>query len=125
MRYVKVIVRRDESNSIPAHVGAWEVPVMEAVHGEEKLTVGETVDFETRPWPEDAKSEFSRLAALYGRTGSGDAAVSYVERVYGSGSTGVKALAAAIADARKAAEPKAKRGRPSKAAEDLVGAASA
>lgn len=124
MRYVKVNVRRDESADIPVHVAPWEVPVMEAVHGEDRLTIGETVDFPNREWPDDAKSEFSRLGALYGRTGGGDNDQSWVERAYGSGSTGVKALEKAMAEARKAPKPKAakpKAAKPKAAAADLIG----
>ncbi len=118
MQYVKVTILRDESASIPAHIGAWELPVLEALYGEEKLEVGEKVTFESRPWPEDVKGEFARLGQLYGVTGSGDNAQTWVERVYGTGSAGIKALGAAIAEARKSAE---KGSRRKKVAADLIG----
>lgn len=121
MHYVKVNVRRDELTEMAIHVATWEVPILEGKHGEERLTIGETVEFKTRPWPTDARSEFERLNRLYGVTGAGDNAMTFAERVYGTGSIGVKALERAIAEAREAAEgPAKKRGRPAKAA-DLVG----
>lgn len=124
MQYIKVNVRRDESADIVEFIGAWEVPVMEAVQGE-RVTVGEAGEFEGRPWPEDAKSEFVRLEQKYGRTGGGDNDPSFVERVYGIGSAGVKALGEAIKAARKAGEKAARKGAkkpPAAAAADLVGA---
>jgi hypothetical protein len=122
MHYTKVNINRDETTMLVVHVGAWEVPVLEAKHGEERLSVGELAEFKGRPWPENARSEMQRLNQLYGKTGAGDEAPTFAEKVYGSGSAGVKALEAAIRDARSKAEPVKKRA--SKGA-DLVGAASA
>ncbi len=133
MHYVKVTVSRDETASMVLHVGAWEAPILEAKHGEERLAIGELKEFKTREWPTDARSEMQRLNQLYGRTGSGDNAPTFAETVYGQGSVGVKALGAAMAQARKDAEGPAKRpakravGRPRKGdtgkPSDLVGAA--
>ncbi len=122
MHFVKVEVRRNPTTHITVHVGAWEVPVMEQKHGAERLSVGETVDFPKRDWPTDAASEMQRLNRLYGRTGSGDNAATFAEQVYGPGSAGLKALAAAIKEARSAAEKPKRRG---KATEDLVGSKTA
>lgn len=114
MRYTLVTVTRDETSSMPIHVGVWEVAVLEAKHGEERISVGETVDFKDRPWPEDARSEMQRLNQLYGVTGAGDGAPTFAEKVYGSGSAGVKALEKEIKAARKKAGD---------LGEDLVGTA--
>ncbi len=87
------------------------------------LTIGELVEFKQREWPSNPRSEMQRLNQLYGRTGSGDEAPTFAERVYGQDSIGIKALTAAIAEARQTAEGTAKRGRgrPPKD-DDLVGA---
>lgn len=122
MHFTKVTINRNETTSLVIHVGAWEVPVLEAKHGEERITVGELVEFKNRPWPEDARSEMQRLNQLYGVTGAGDNASTFAEKVYGQGSAGVKALGAAIKTARAEAEPKRKAAAKK---EDLVGAASA
>jgi len=118
MHYAKVTVNRDETASMTVHVGAWEIPVLEAKHGHEdgKVVVGELVDFPKRPWPENAASEMQRLNKLYGVTGSGDNAPTFAEQVYGMGSQGVKALGKAIAEAKAEAEPKRKQARAEKVA---------
>lgn len=127
MHFTLVNIHRDETASLPVHVGAWEVPVLQEKHGEERITVGELKEFPARAWPTDAASEMDRLVKLYGSKGSGEAATPYAHIVYGSGSRGVKALAAAIKEAIDAATPKAARkaGRPRKSAAaagaDLVG----
>lgn len=122
MHYTQVTIARDETTSMSVLVGAWEVPILQAKHGEERIEVGELKEFKSREWPQDARSEMQRLNQLYGVTGSGDNAVSFAERIYGGGSVGVAALARAIEVARAAAEPKQKRGRKTS---DLVGAATA
>jgi hypothetical protein len=124
MHYRQVTFQRDETTSMPTLVGDWEVPILEAKHGEERLTVGELKAFENRPWPEDAKSEMQRLNMAYGNAISGDNPQTWAERVYGVGSQGVRNLESAIAAARAAAEgPAPKRGRPRKAEADpdLIG----
>lgn len=121
MQYVKVNILRDETAAVSVYVGAWEVPVLELKHSEERITLDGTVDRPNRPWPEDARSEMQRLSTLYGLKGSGDDAMSYAERVYGEGSMGVKRLAEAIEKAKLAAEgEKPKKARSQKAAA-LVG----
>ncbi|MES2091335.1 MAG: hypothetical protein V4532_15365 [Pseudomonadota bacterium] len=115
MQFRKVNILRDETTSILHLVAEWELPLLEAKHGDERLTIGELVEAKNREWPMDAKSEFNRLAQLYGMTGSGDNAQSFVERAYGPGSVGVKALERAMADAR--GDKKAR-----KRTEDVIGA---
>lgn len=123
MHYTKVTIQRDETTSMEILVGAWEVPILEAVHGAERMTVGDTREVKNRAWPDNAASEMQRLNKLYGTTGAGDNAQTYAETVYGAGSRGIKALEKAIAEARAEAEAEApKRGRPRKS-EDLVGEA--
>jgi hypothetical protein len=116
MQFRKVNILRDETTSILHFVAEWELPILEAKHGEERLTVGDSVEAKNREWPTDAKAEFARLGTLYGMTGSGDNAQSFVERVYGGGSVGVKNLERAMAEARGAKKAK------SKTSGDLIGA---
>ncbi len=66
MQYRKVNVLRDETTTINVLIAEWEVPLMEAKHGEDRITTGELVDVKNREWPVDAKSEFNRLVQLYG-----------------------------------------------------------
>ncbi len=123
MHFRKVNIHRDETASMEVQVGDWEVAILEAKHPEGAVTVGELVERENRPWPDDARSEMQRLKRLYGMTGSGDEALSWAERVFGAGSAGVRSLEAAIKAAIKEA-PKPKKA-PKGKADDLVGAASA
>jgi len=115
MQFRKVNILRDETTSILSLVADWEVPLLEAIHGEERLSIGELVEAQGREWPTDARGEFQRLGALYGVTGSGDNALSFVERVYGAGSIGVKNLERAMAEARGGK-------RKQKGSEELIGA---
>ncbi len=115
MHFRKVNILRDESTTILHLAPEWEIPLLEAKHGEERMVVGELVEAKNREWPMDAKSEFARLTQLYGMTGSGDNAQSFAERVYGGGSVGVKNLDRAMTEARNAKKPKA-------ASKDLIGA---
>ncbi len=100
MQFRKVKILRDETTVIDSVVADWETPILEAKHGEDRLTVGELVEVKNREWPMDAKAEFARLTQLYGMTGSGDNAQSFAERVYGGGSLGVKNLERAMTEAR-------------------------
>jgi hypothetical protein len=121
MHFRAVIIVRDELTHIPAMVGDWEVPIIMAKHGEEKVIVGELKEFKRRQWPTDVRSELQRLSKAYGTTGSGDNAPSFAEAVYGSGMRGVQALDAAIKAAQATANPK-KAKADKKGADDLVGA---
>jgi len=116
MQFRKVNTLRDETTSILHLVAEWELPILEAKHGEERITVGELVEAKNREWPTDPKAEFARLTQVYGSTGSGDNALSFAERVYGAGSMGVKNLDRAMAEARGAKKAK------SKTSGDLIGA---
>ena len=115
MRFRKVNILRDETTAILHLVAEWEIPLLEAKYGDERLSLGELVEAKNREWPMDAKSEFQRLASQYGRTGTGDNALSFVERVYGGGSVGVKNLERAMKEARASKPGKSK-------AEDVIGA---
>ncbi len=149
MHYQQVLVTRNETTSMEVLVGPWELPILEAIHGDERMAIGELRDYPRRPYPDDARSEMQRLSKLYGSTGAGDNSPTHAERVYGTGTAGVRALHEAIERAKaeaaalgkggtETAAPAApavapKRGRPARAAkaalapdaEDLVGAPAA
>lgn len=120
MHFRKVEVLRDETAKLVIHVGDWEVPVLEAKHGSEKIAVGELVDFPKRPWPENAGSEMARLNKLYGVTSAADNAPTYAEKAYGDGRMGVERLAEAMKAAKAAGEKLAKKAEK-QSSKDLVG----
>lgn len=121
MRYIQISVLRNETATMTSYVAPWELPVMESLHGEERLTIGEPKDFPHRQWPTDAASEMQRMAKLYGKRGTGDDAMSHAERAYGQGSLGVKALKKAMAEAQKEAEAEDKPVKRSRKTADLIG----
>lgn len=99
MRYIEVLVNRDERLSIPRQVPAWEVPVLRLVHGEEKIEEREYIDVPQRDYP-DAGDEFNRLVQRYGEDVATE--TPFVAMVYGHAPRGVQALAEAIQKERDA-----------------------
>ena len=93
MKVLVVNVRLSELHTQQLEVGAWEVPVIEAVHGSADVeVVGELVDDRTIP---EAVDEFQRLLNRY----KGDpeqGGEPYVVQVYGQHRAGVESLARAI-----------------------------
>ncbi len=97
MRFVQVLVERNEHLAIPREVAPWEVPVLQAVHTPEKVKVMGVVNHERlkdRPYP-DAEMELERLERKYGRDVDTDDKP-FVFAVYGQGPLGVAALRKAI-----------------------------
>lgn len=99
MRFVNVLVIRDERLSMPRYVGAWEIPVLQVVHGVDKVEVNgkDFIDVD-RELP-DPTAEFDRLSRRYGddeKTG-----VSHVSMAY-AGARGVEDLAHAIVKSQPA-----------------------
>lgn len=123
MRYIQISVLRNETATMTSYVAPWELPVLESLHGRERLTVGEPKDFPARAWPSDAESEMQRMAKLYGKRGTGDDALSHAERAYGQGSRGISALAKTMAEAQAEAEgkPAQRKTAKRKASEELLG----
>jgi hypothetical protein len=121
MHFRKVEVLRDETAKLVIHVGDWEVAVLEAKHGAEKIAVGELVDFPKRPWPGDPRSEMARLNKLYGVTSAADNAPTFAEKAFGDGRNGLERLAEAMKAARAAGEKLAKKAEK-QSPKDLVGA---
>lgn len=99
MRRVNVLVERDERLSIPTAVGAWEVPILEYIHGKEKVIVGDSFTDEG-DFP-NAEVEFDRLSRRYGEDIKAEKP--FVSLVYGQPPIGVRELARAI-EAEKAAD---------------------
>ena len=98
-KYSRIQVNRSETTTFAIDVAPWEVPIVAAVNGEDRvLVVGETPV--KKPLP-DAAVEFDRLIAKYKiNTENGQ---TWAETVYGVGGRGVSALAAEIAKARQVA----------------------
>jgi hypothetical protein len=110
MRYVRVKVKRDTNTVHNSLVSPWEVPVLEYIFEDGNVEELEEHEENAREYP-DAPAEFGRLVKAYGadpKTG-----IPYVVSTYGDGRTGVKALAAAIDEAKKA-DPSAGNPKPSK-----------
>lgn len=100
MQYVEVLVERDERLSVPKIVPAWVVPVLGAIHSEEKVTVvREHVEIDREPV--DATQEFERLELCYGPKEG----IPFVAQIYGNGPLGVKQLQRAIDEASAATLP--------------------
>lgn len=98
-KYARVQVEISEVTKHVVDVTPWEVPILAAIHGDERVTViGETPVWKPFPPPE---AEFDRLALKY--KADNDSGVEYVAAVYGVGQRGIQTLAAEIDKARAAA----------------------
>lgn len=78
----RVPIRRDMAETLLVEVGEHEIPILVAVHGEEKVKTGQidaTVDEMTI---EDPRVEYERLVRLYGD--NADTRRAYVDEAYGS-----------------------------------------
>lgn len=100
MRMVNVLVERSEHLAIPRAVGAWEVPVLELVHGTDKVRVLDTVTEVNRELP-DPLAEFERLERRYGR--DEESGRSWVSQAY-AGARGINDLERAMQDSQAAVE---------------------
>lgn len=98
-KYVRVQLNRSETTVFTLEVAPWEVAVLGAVNGDDRITViGETPVSKMLP---DPSLEYDRLAAKYKHDpASGQ---DYVAMVYGVGQRGVDALAKEIEKAKVAA----------------------
>lgn len=96
MRYVRVLVERDERLKIPKVVAPWVVPILAFIHGEEKVIVTQEdiiIDHEAP----DAASEYDRLQRCYGADVKTEK--HFVAEIYGQPPRGVKELQRAIDEA--------------------------
>lgn len=99
-KVLKVKVRRSPQHVQHVEVPAWELPVLQAVHGAGVTVEGER--FLARELP-DADTEFSRLSRRYKHPESSPEAP-YVSQVYGAFGPGVMKLRDEIARAAPKAE---------------------
>lgn len=98
-KYSRVNINRSETAVHVIDVPPWEVPVLAAVHGDDRVTViGETVVKKPFPAPE---VEYDRLAMKY-KTNN-ESGTDFVAEVYGVGQRGIQTLAAEIDKARQVA----------------------
>lgn len=98
-KYARVNLNRSETTTFTIDVAPWEIPVLAAVNGEDRvIQIGETPVTKSLP---DAAVEYDRLATKYkSDPASGQ---EYVASVYGVGQRGVAALAKEIEKARLSA----------------------
>jgi hypothetical protein len=98
-KYARVNINRSETAVHVIDVPPWEVPVLAAVHGDDRVTViGETPVKKPFPPPE---VEFDRLVLKY--KADNETGMDYAAAVYGVGQRGIQTLAAEIDKARAAA----------------------
>jgi hypothetical protein len=95
-KYARVQLNRSETTTFALDVPPWEVAVLAAVNGEDRVQViGETPV--NKPLPDPA-AEFDRLVTKY--KADNESGQDYVSLVYGVGQRGVSALKAEIDKAR-------------------------
>lgn len=98
-KYARVQIDRSETTTFSIDVAPWEVPVLAAVNGGDRIRViGETPVSKSLP---DPAAEYDRLVTKYKIDTSNG--VEYVASVYGVGMRGVEALAKEIKKAKAAA----------------------
>jgi hypothetical protein len=103
LKYISAKIRLSELHAQNVAIPAWELPILQAVHGAGVSEVGELeVD---RPAPE-AADEFQRLAMKY-RHPENSPESPFVAQVYGAFGPGISRLAQEIE--RAVIKPKAKR----------------
>jgi hypothetical protein len=99
-KYTRVQLNRSETTVITLDVPPWEVAVMAAANGEDRVQIiGETPVNKMLP---DPGAEYDRLATRYKH--GGDTETPYVAAVYGLGQRGVDQLAKEIYKAQDAAQ---------------------
>ena len=99
-KYTRIQINRSETTTITKDVAPWEVAVVAAVNGGDRiLEIGETPVNRALP---DAAVEYDRLVAKY--KSDPNTGIEYVASVYGTGRRGVEALAKEIDKARAAAK---------------------
>lgn len=112
MQFIKVHVTRNELVSQTVAVRAWEVPLLELIHGQEKVEITGEVD-SPHPWPEDPASEYARLELAYKATPDEKGeTMNVVATVYGAGSMGQRKLHQAMKEAVSDYEKARKRRKP-------------
>lgn len=95
MRRFYVTIQRTELLTITEHVGEWEIPVLQLVHGAERVAVG-TFTKDAQPYPA-AAAEYERLERRYRENPATGA--TRVAEVYGAAPGGIRILWQAIKEA--------------------------
>lgn len=104
IRYVRLSVRRSELHTAEITVPAWELPLVEAVHGsrdEGSTAVTVLGDVFVEREAPNAGDEFVRLSNRYklAKNEDGSPSLPFVAAVYGQFGVGTAALASAIRNA--------------------------
>jgi hypothetical protein len=100
MRYERVKVRRDTQTTHNRAVPPWEIPLLEFIFEEGNVEpLGEFEEVADHDYPEPAE-EYDRLSARYKK--DSETKMDVVRAVFGQGRLGIKALAKAIEEARRA-----------------------
>ena len=115
MKYVfyNVLIVRDANFHIPRVCAAWELPILQEIHGEAEVIVGDEIQVERDHV--EAAGEKARLERLY--KVEEDSKIPFVEVTYGRGQMCLKALEKAIKASEVAEAPK---GRKKDAVEDAA-----
>lgn len=96
IKHAEVELRQNETTTTNLLLPVWEVPVLEAVHGSNKVKVlAEKLVVRNKP---DTSTEFERLSTRYkeSRNDEGFKGPKYVTMVYGDFAAGVRNLGNAI-----------------------------
>jgi hypothetical protein len=98
-KYKRVQINRSETTTITKDVAPWEVAVLAAVNGGDRIIeIGETPVNRALP---DAGMEYDRLVTKY--KADPNTGIEYVASAYGAGRRGVESLAKEIERARLSA----------------------
>lgn len=112
MRYETVKVKRDSNTTNHLSVAPWELAILDYLYDEGNVIRTSQFVEADREYPEPAQ-ELERLKKVYGS--DPETKELHAVAVFGVGRTGVKAMAAAIDEARDAehaaAKPKARKRR--------------
>ena len=113
-----LIIDKDMVLKVSKQVWPWEVPVLQAKHGEGKVRLTDTAEIEVKALPQ-AGAEFDRLLLAHGTdAGEGGTNMAYAELAYGRGRPAITALAKAIkASGKKRPRKKATAKKPEPAVE--------
>lgn len=90
MDFVLVKITRSESTVLTEAVLPWELPILEAIHGDVNCVVTGTVS--VPEWNETPEAEYTRLQAKY--KGDTETGQEYVALIYGIGARGLTSLTA-------------------------------
>lgn len=97
MRYERVKISKDERTVYNRAVLPWEIAILEVTFGDGNVDPLSAFEDNDLPYPEP-RAEFNRLMQVYGS--DPESSIPFVAAVYGQASSGVRALARAIAEAK-------------------------